>query len=840
LQCPGCSVEVPDGSNFCGKCGIALPRTCSNCGNAVPAENSFCSKCGTRVATGNVASPPCTTTRSTAPTTSTASSAERRQLTIMFCDMVGSSALSTQLDPEEQGDVIAAFHTCCANEIKALGGMVAQYLGDGVLAYFGYPTAHENDAERAILAGLAILNAVAGLKPAVDVVLQTRIGIGSGLVVVGDLIRQGLTQENAAIGETTNLVARLQALAQPNTVVISPVTYRLVGALFDYRDLGRHPLKGFAEPVHVRQVLGPSKIESRFEAQHQTGISPLLGRDEELELLLQRWNEAKRGEGRVVLLTGEPGIGKSRIARALRDRLIAKPHTALTYYCSPHHQDSALYPFTGQLTRSAGIERDDSAEIKLDKLHALLAQSSDNLNEYMSLLAALLSIPAAKRYSLPEMTPQRRKERTLEALLDRIKRLAAHQPILMVFEDLHWIDPTSLELLSLTIEQMSEQCVLLLATARPEFTPPWPSHRHISTLALNRLGRSDGETLIAGLTKGKTLPPDVINQIVSRTDGVPLFIEELTKTVLESGLLREAADRFELTGPLPPLAIPSTLHGSLLARLDRLASLKDVAQIGAVIGREFSYPLIAAAAALPEESLKGALAQLVATQLIYQRGVPPDATYQFKHALVQDASYASLVRSRRQQLHGAVARALEDHFAEIVATEPETLAHHFTEAGLTEPAVGYWLKAGQRATTRSAYQEARPAGLQASQGIITAACLKDPTDGQWETAPDFIAWKAWMKKYNPNGNLADSFNVYAYAVTATMHEVLKRCGNDMTRTNVMRQAANLRDLAVPMLLPGVKINTSPTDFYPIQSVRLQRFTGETWELFGDVLANESN
>jgi class 3 adenylate cyclase len=321
LQCPGCSVEVPDGSNFCGKCGFALPRTCSNCGNAVPAENSFCSKCGTRVATGNVASVSSATTRSTAPTPSTASSAERRQLTIMFCDMVGSSALSTRLDPEEQGDVIAPFHTCCADEIKSLGGMVAQYLGDGVLAYFGYPTAHENDAEQAILAGLAILKAVASLKPATDLALQTRIAIGSGVVVVGDLIRQGLTQENAAIGETTNLVARLQAIAEPNSVVISPVTHRLVGALFDYRDLGRHALKGFAEPVHVRQVLGRSKVESRFEAQHQSGTSQLLGREEELDLLLGRWEEAKRGEGRVVVLTGEPGIGKSRIASALRDRL---------------------------------------------------------------------------------------------------------------------------------------------------------------------------------------------------------------------------------------------------------------------------------------------------------------------------------------------------------------------------------------------------------------------------------------------------------------------------------------------------------------------------------------
>jgi class 3 adenylate cyclase len=514
-----------------------------------------------------------------APATSIGPAAERRQLTVMFCDMVGSSTLSTRLDPEEQGDVIAAFHASCANEIKSLGGMVAQYLGDGVLAYFGYPTAHENDAERAILAGLAILKAVGTLKAAGDVV-QTRIAIGSGVVVVGDLIRQSVTQENAAIGETTNLVARLQSLAEPNSIVISPVTHRLVGALFDYRDLGRHMLKGFSEPVHVRQVLGVSKVESRFEAQHQSGTSPLLGRQEELELLLRRWEQAKCGEGRVVLLTGEPGIGKSRIARALRDQLSSDPHTSLSYFCSPYHQDSALYPNISQLNRAAGIERDDSAVAKLDKLQSLLAQSSLNLAQDMPLFAALLSISGSDRFPLPEMTPQRRKARTLDALLDHMKRLAKHQPILMLFEDLHWIDPTSLELLSLAIEQIRDQRILLLATARPEFAPPWPGHQHISTVSLNRLGRTEGEALIASISKGKPLPPEVRDQITARTDGVPLFIEELTKTILESGLLREADDHYELTGPLPPVAIPSTLHASLLSRLDRLASVKDVVQIG--------------------------------------------------------------------------------------------------------------------------------------------------------------------------------------------------------------------------------------------------------------------
>ena len=507
----------------------------------------------------------------------------------MFCDMVGSSALSTRLDPEEQRDVVGAFQACCASEIKRLGGMVAQYLGDGVLAYFGYPTAHEDDAERAVHAALAILDVVGALKPAADVILQARIGIASGVVVVGDLVREGGTQENAAIGETTNLAARLQSLAEPNTIVISPQTHRLVGALFEYHDLGRHSLKGFAEPVHVRQVAGASEFESRFEAMHQSGTSPLLGREEELDLLVRRWEQAKRGEGRVALVIGEPGIGKSRLTRAVKEHLRSEPHSSFSYYCSPYHQDSALYPIIAQLLRAAGIERNEGAETRLEKLEGLLAPSSEKLAEDVPLFAALLSIPSGNRYPLPDPTTQRLKERTLAALVGQLERFAARQPVLMTFEDLHWIDPTSLELLSLIIDRIASLPVLLLATSRPEFTPPWPNHSHVSTVALGRLGRAEVLALVDGVTKSKALPPEVLDQIVARTDGVPLFIEELTKAVLESGLLQEAGNRFELAGPLPRLAIPSTLHASLLARLDRLAPVRDLAQIGAAIGREFSY-----------------------------------------------------------------------------------------------------------------------------------------------------------------------------------------------------------------------------------------------------------
>ena len=707
MQCPGCSVEVLEGSKFCSKCGSALPRTCPNCGHAVLPDDRFCSECGvSALARRAILGPAEASAAGPAQASATGSAAERRQLTIMFVDMVGSTALSDRLDPEDMRDILAAYQHAVASEVTRWEGHIARLMGDGVLAYFGWPRAHEDEAERAVRAGLAVVESVHGLKLPQAISLSSRVGIATGLVVVGELIGEGAALEEAVVGTPPNLAARLQQIAEPDAVVIAESTRRLLGSLFALHDLGMQSIKGIEAPGHAFRVLGEGSAESRFEALHDTSLTRLIGRDYELAFLLERLTRAKEAEGQVVLLSGEPGIGKSRLLSALRERVREQPLMTLRHFCSPYHQNSALYPHVIQLTRAAGIGRDDSADIKLDKLRSLLAQSSSKLDQDMPLFAALLSIPAGERYPLPEMTPQRLKERTLAALLDKLKRLAARQPVLVVYEDLHWIDPTSLELLWLAIEEIGAQRILLLATARSEFTSPWPGHRHVSTLALNRFGRSESETLIAGVTKGKALPTEVRDQIVSRTDGVPLFVEELTKTVLESELLRDAGDHYELTGPLPSLAIPSTLHASLLARLDRLAKVKDVAQVAAVIGREFSYPLIAAAAVLPERDLNAALAQLVAAELIYQRGVPPDATYEFKHALVQDASYASLVRRRRQKLHRTIARALEVRLPELVETEPETLAHHLTEAGLTESALSYWLKAGRRATARWAYTEA--------------------------------------------------------------------------------------------------------------------------------------
>jgi class 3 adenylate cyclase/predicted ATPase len=634
-----------------------------------------------------------------------AGGAERRQLTVMFCDLVGSTALSARLDPEDLRAVIGAYHRCVAAVIERAGGFVAKYMGDGVLAYFGYPRADEHDAERAVRAGLALVEAVTGLDTAAEMRLQVRVGIATGLVVVGDLIGEGDARERGIVGETPNLAARLQALAQPGTVVIGPSTRRLTGGLFDYEDLGAVEIKGLAAPVVALRVLRESAAESRFEALRATA-TPLVGRDEELAMLERRWRQAKSGEGCVVLLAGEPGIGKSRLAQTLIVLLAGEPHTRLRTFCSPHHQDHALYPNITQLERAAGFRRDDTAEQRLDKLEALLAPATNNLVEAVPLLAALLSIPSGGRYPPLDLAPQNQKERTLRALVAQVEGLAARQPVLMLFEDAQWSDPTSLELYDLLIDRVPALRVLLIITFRPEFSPAWTGRPHVTLRALNRLAPRQRAEMIAGVTGGKALPEEIAAQIIDRTDGVPLFVEELTKAVVESGMLTDMGDRYAAAGPAAPLAIPASLQASLLARLDRLAPVREVAQIGAALGRQFSHELISAVAPIPPRQLDDALAQLVGAELIYRRGTPPDAEYTFKHALVQDAAYSTLLRSRRQQLHAHIAAALEGRFPEIVAAQPALLAHHCEEAGLSEKALDYWLSAGRQAWGRSMLAEA--------------------------------------------------------------------------------------------------------------------------------------
>jgi class 3 adenylate cyclase/predicted ATPase len=644
--------------------------------------------------------------------------AERRQLTVMFCDLVGSTGLSARLDPEDLREVIAAYHRAVAEVVRVFDGFVAKYMGDGVLAYFGYPRAHEDDAERAIRAGLGVVDAV-GRLDSKSVALQARIGIATGLVVVGDLIGQGSAQEQSVVGETPNLAARLQALAEPNAVVIAASTRRLVGDLFEYSDLGTLEVKGIDLPVPAWQVLQPSIVESRFEALRGSALSPLIGRDDEIHLLLRRWARAKAGDGQAVLISGEPGIGKSRLTAAVVERLQGEPHFRLRYFCSPYRQDSALFPFIDQLGRAAGFARDDISLAKLEKLESLLARAAAP-PEDVALLADLLSLPPSERWPLPNLSSPRKKQRTLEALIRQLQGLARQQPVLMVFEDAHWIDPTSRELLDLTVDNLRALPVLLLITFRPEFQPPWTGLPQVTMLALSRLDRRDRTALVAQISADRALPGEVVEQIVERTDGVPLFVEELTKTVLESGLLHAEADRYVLDRALTPLAIPTTLRDSLMARLDRLDSVKRVAQIGAAIGREFPYTLLRIVSGVYEDELQTALGRLVASELVFERGTPPDAVYSFKHALIQDTAHGSLLRSARQQLHARIAEALETHFPEAIETQPEILAQHYAEAGLVEKSIASWGTAGRRSAARSAMSEA---AAQLQKGLDQLALL---------------------------------------------------------------------------------------------------------------------
>ncbi len=630
--------------------------------------------------------------------------AERRQLTVMFCDLVGSTALAARLDPEDTRGIIAAYDTCCATLIERNGGFVAKYLGDGVLAYFGYPRAHEHDAERAVRAGLAIVDAAPKLETYAETALHVRVGIATGIVVVGDLLGSGEAQERGVVGDTPNLAARLQGIAEPGSVVIAEGTRKLLGDLFDLKDLGAQNLKGVAGPTRAYMAVRESSQESRFEALHPGGLTPLVGREEQIELLLQRWARAKAGDGQVVLLSGEAGIGKSRLSAALLERLAAEPHMRLRYFCSPQHTDSALYPIIGHMERAAKLAREDDAKTRLDKLEVALARSSMS-REDAALMAEMLSIPNDGRYPPLDLAPQQRRQKTLGALIAQIEVISSQSPMLMIFEDAHWTDPSSLEVFGRLVDKIDALRVLLFVTFRPEFAAPWVGRSHVTALTINRLTPREVMALIKQVAGNKTLPEHIRQDIIERADGIPLFVEEMTKAVLEAETEGEAA-RTIAAVPSPALAVPASLHASLMARLDRLGAAKATAQVGAAIGREFSHALLAAVAGLSGQELNSALDRLLQSGLLSRQGPPPHATYLFKHALVQDAAYGTLLREPRRALHARIAQVLESQFAAVAEAQPELLARHYTEAGLIEKAAGLWGKAGQRSLERSALVEA--------------------------------------------------------------------------------------------------------------------------------------
>jgi class 3 adenylate cyclase/predicted ATPase len=631
------------------------------------------------------------------------SPSERRHLTVLFCDIVQSTALAKLLDPEDLSQLMRSYYDRCGEAIRCFDGVIVSYIGDGIMTLFGYPRSHEDDAERAVHAALKIIDVSKTVCPRGHPPIRVRIGIASGVVVVGEDKLHALTREKSVVGETPNLAAHLQSVAAPNSVLISQATRKLVGDVFELEEMELHNLKGRSETAW--KIIGLKASTSRFEA-HVRTLTNFVGRDQEVALLIDRWEQVNQGEGQVVLLAGEAGIGKSRIVENFRQMVSGPSQLILRYQCSPYHVDSALYPVITELERTAKMASTEASSVRLEKIGGLLQEEGLNLDEMLPVLAALLSIATGDRYPPPDLDPQRRKERTLSVLVERIINLGAKNTVLMVVEDVHWADPTTLEFFGRLIQKLEESRILLIMTYRPEFTAPWTGHAHVTALFLNRLGRRHCRAMVKAIANRKSLPAAVMDQIIAKTDGVPLFVEELTKTLLESGLLREESDGWVLSGPLQEFAIPATLHDSLLARLERLPSVKEVAQLGAAIGREFPYNLLEAVSPMSESDLKWALDRLASAELIFVRGTPPAASYVFKHALVQDAAYETMLKSKRQQLHGHIAKVLEDRFPGIAHTQPEVLAHHYTEAALPKIAITWWGKAGELAIRRSADTEA--------------------------------------------------------------------------------------------------------------------------------------
>lgn len=700
MHCANCQAENPPEFKFCGECGT--PLSCQ------PEERKAWS-----VERKNVpVQEPLIAPGSAFSASQTAPEAERRQLTVMFCDLIGFTPLAEKLDPEDLQEVIRAYQEGCAAVVRRFDGYIARYAGDALLVYFGYPIAHEDDAQRAVRTGLEIVAALPHLKvriqesvgPIPDFSLQVRIGIHTGVVVVGEMGSRDY-RESMALGGTPNIAARLQETAPPDTVMIGAMTHRLIEGLFECQDLGYIPLKGVSIPLRAYRVVRESDVQSRFEVAVTAGLAPLVGRAQELNLLWGCWEQAKRARGQVVLLNGEAGIGKSHLVQGLKEQIAGEIHARVEGRCSPYAQNSAFYPVIGLLQHLLRVSREEPPQEKLSKLEGMLEQGGFPLAETVPLFAALLSLPLSNRYSPLTLTPQRQRQQTLQVLLTWLLTLASHQPVLLVGEDLQWMDPSSLELLNLLIERIPQSQILLLLTYRPEFRPPWEPRSYQTQIELNRLSSKDAKVLIERVSRGKPLPEEVVKQIVIKTDGIPLFVEELTKMILESSLLHEENDRYILTKPLPPLAIPSTLHDSLMARLDRLATAKETAQWGATLGREFTYELIEAVSP-PKATLQRDLDTLVDATLLLQRDRPPKARYVFKHALIQEAAYQSLLKRKRQQYHEHIAKTLEEHFPELKETQPELLAHHCTEANLLPQAIPYWQRAGRRAAERSAHEEA--------------------------------------------------------------------------------------------------------------------------------------
>ena len=718
MECLNCHATLAEVAKFCIECGTPVSLACPACGHICAATAKFCPECGTRVAPRDVNTTVSTQSLPAAQSLqdSTSEHAERRQLTVLFCDLIGSMEMSAHLDPEDLRMVIGAYHQCVADTVGRFDGFVARFMGDGALVYFGFPQSHEDNAERAVRAALALVSTVGNLT-ALDKHLGVRIGIATGLVVVGELVNAGAAREQTALGETPNLAARLQALAEPNSIVIAENTWRLAGDRFTYRDLGNVSIKGYEVPAHVWQVTGTTRGADSFAVlrpdvllrkttTYDVDSTSLVGRAQELGLLQDCWAQVTEGQGRVVLLMGDPGIGKSRLVQTLIAGIESEFHVFLELRCSEYHANSPLYPIISLLWNVLSWSRGDSNETRLEKLAEFCSRYQVSSTEGLPLLISLLSMPPSKRFPLPPMSPERQKQRTLQTLLGAVIALGAERPVFAVVEDVHWIDPTTMEFLTLLVDQVPTVRLFVLFTARFPFRPPWSHHSHVMPIVLSRLTRRQSGEMVARVARGKALSPDVVAQIVAKTDGVPLYVEELTKMVLESGCDRALEDQPALPGSPPRLAIPTTLQDSLTTRLDRLASAKDIAQLCATLGREFSYVLLRAVSSMDEPRLQHELSRLTDAEFLYQRGTPPDARYIFKHALIREAAYGSLLKSTRHQCHQRIARVMVSEFAGEAEAQPEFVAMHFTEGGDVVAAVQWWQRAGRRAFSHATYTEA--------------------------------------------------------------------------------------------------------------------------------------
>ncbi|MBT3270558.1 AAA family ATPase [Candidatus Poribacteria bacterium] len=706
MNCGSCGYANGPNAKFCSECGAKLERRCPECAAEVRPDAKFCDQCGTNLTAD--AQPSAELTPAPAPVDPPrAAEAERRHLTVMFCDLVGSSSMAESLDPEELREVVRAYQHTATEVIESYAGHTAQYLGDGLLVYFGYPVAHEDDAQRAVRAGLGILDGIRRMssrfREEMGVDVQVRIGVHTGLVVIGE-VGGGSRREDLALGDVPNVAARLQGLAEPGELVVSATAHHLVRGFFDCEDLGPRALRGISQPMNVHVVRGERDAQSRRDV--SGALTPFMGREQEMGLLRDRWELVRDGAGQAILLNGEAGIGKSRFTQVFQESLAAQDHKWIEARCSPYHENSAFYPIIEMIRANCGCAMTSTPEEQVERMREHLEAAGHCVEDDLPHFAALLDLPANDGIARPEALPEQQKQKTIDAVLSHLLAFAVREPIVFVVEDLHWADPSTLEFVTLLIEHAPTTKMLLILTYRPVFQPPWRPRSHVSHVTLNRLPKTQMAPMITHIAEGKVLPDEVLEQILARTDGVPLFVEELTKMVIETGLVREGGEGYAVDGPLAPAAIPTTLHDSLTARLDRLAPVKEVAQLGAAIGREFGFDLLAAVSPMPEAELRDALQQLVEAELVFPRGIGRAATFVFKHALIRDAAYQSLLKSSRQQYHRRIATALEERFPEIARAQPEVVAHHYSEAGLTALAVEHWRDAGDRARERSALAEA--------------------------------------------------------------------------------------------------------------------------------------